>query len=139
MIQKLIALGLSAAMFAVATPAFAVTAQTPDPTINCVKAAVATREAALMTASDAQATAIHSARVARAAALADAYSKTTVNEVKAGIQAAWDAWTGARGTALRTWRTARNSLWKTFKTSRKACHAPAATVPSEPGSPGKEG
>lgn len=98
--------------------------------IQCVGAAVATREASLGAAMATYGTSLNSAYSTRAADLASAYSKTTVTELRAGISVAWKTFNAGVQAAQKTWRTSKESAWKTFNTAAKACKGSSSVTDS---------
>lgn len=101
--------------------------------LACVRAAVAKRESAILSASTAFATATNSGLVARAAALNTAWSITGSTERKTARQAAWTTWKNTVKAAQTTNKTARDTAWSTFRTEAQTCKVPEALTESEGG------
>lgn len=119
-----------AAVFA--ATAFAQTTTTPPTTdvttkITCVGAAVNTRETALDTAMTSYTGSINSAYAARAAALKQAYTQTSLIAVKNAVKTAWSDFNKSVKSSRKTWVTAKNSAWSQYRTAAVACKAPAGT------------
>ena len=64
---------------------------------------------------------------ARATALQQAYTLTTLKAVRAAVKTAWSTFSASEKTARKAWQTARNSAWATYRTAAVACNAPAGT------------
>lgn len=95
--------------------------------ITCVGAAVATREQAIDTAMTSYTASTNSAYSARATALGQAYSQTTLMTVRSAVKKAWSDFTMTMKTARKTWQSTRMSAWSQYKTSTAVCKAPAGT------------
>ncbi len=139
MSKKIIIAAVAVSLLTVGTMAFAETSVgvsanisvTPSTTsstmttkIQCVGAAVATREASIDSAMTAFTGSSNSAYSARATALAQSYTLTTAVAVRASVKDAWTIFTSSMKTARKSWQTARNSAWTQYRTSAVACKAP---------------
>ena len=98
--------------------------------IQCVGAAVDTRESAIDSAMTTFNASTNLAYSARATALHQAYALTTAVSVRAAVKVAWTAFKTSMQTARKTWQSAKMSAWSTFKTAAKACRAPAGVSDS---------
>ena len=129
MIRNFLVIALLAS-FAFAGTAYAesrrtnVSGSTSSETIDCVGAAVATREAALETAIKAHGTAVNSAYADRKSALASAYaSGNTSQQVREKVQAAWKEFRADMKAAKKAWRDAHQAAWKEYRADVKECRA----------------
>ena len=138
MLKKFIGTALVLSSLAAAIPALAAenmhqdSAAMVSTAISCVAPVVTTRETAIGAAFSAFSTAQSSALSTRQAALRAAWSKTTVKDVRAGVQDAWKAYRTAHSAAVKTHRQAVKAAWVKFRTDAKVCH-PTKGVPVESG------
>ena len=106
-----------------ATTTMARKALSSSPSIACVGAAVAVREASLSSAVATMTASIEANYAARKAALAHAYALSTDREVKVALKTAWSAFKSDQRVTQRTWKSSRDSAWKTFRSSLTSCKA----------------
>ncbi len=119
-------------MIAVAATTLAQTSSTtPSQTvinkISCVGTAVNAREQAIDTAMSTYTQGVNAAYGARATALSQAYSQTTMKSVRSAVKAAWSTFNASVKSARKAWQTARNTAWTQYRTTAVQCKAPAGT------------
>jgi hypothetical protein len=104
------------------------TSTTVSADISCVAAAVATREATLDTAINAETGTISAAYSTRASTLASAYAQTGNDSIRASVKTAWAAFATSVASAHKDWKTAQQGAWTQFRTAVKSCGGNAAAV-----------
>ncbi len=125
-------------MLAVGASAFAATSTVSTSTntggtspvaakIACVGAAVNTREQAIDAAMTAFTVSSNAAYAARATALQQAYTNTTLAAVRAAVKVAWSDFNTSMKAARKTWLAARNDAWSAYGKAAAACKAPGGT------------
>lgn len=97
---------------------------------TCMKAAVATREAALASDLIAFHGAVADAYADRASALDMAWGAGTRADIKKNVATAWKEFKTSVKAAKATWVNEKRTAWATFKTSAKSCKAPSETLDS---------
>lgn len=95
---------------------------------QCVRTAVAAREAAIGAATVTLGSDLSSAFTARAAALDTAYSHGSQPAIKQSVKSAWTTFAAAQKVAKRNWKNARDQAWLTFKNAMKSCGAATASL-----------
>ena len=139
--KKIIIAAVSVALLSAGTLAFAdtmmeggvtanTTTQVMTTKIQCVGAAVATREASIDSAMTSFTASSNSAYSARATALQQAYTQTTAVSVRASVKSAWMVFASSIKTARKAWQTLRTQAWTTFRAQAKVCKAPVGVSDS---------
>ena len=132
MLKNTLAFSTALIMLAITVPAFAQTststmASSVAAKIACVGTAVNAREQSIDAAITAFTGATNAAYAARATALQQAYTNTTLKTANQAVKVAWSAFNASVRSARKAWQTARSTAWSVYGKAATACKAPVGT------------